>query len=194
MPTMGNFGAICRRSRGSPRMPLVLFQNWHRLLSWDDTALTGSAPAFRPLRRQRAQSITDIPAAVVRDLSRQYRVRPYDRSSCTKQLIGRTRLRLAFSARSGHLRQLGALRRARRSQNGRDERSRRTARPDLPYPTDDGSALAVTASAPRRVCQPSASPLRCGARVAERPRAAAGNRRSVYAWSKDLNSGWGPAY
>src|SRR5204862_5925191 len=83
-------------------------------------------------------------------------------------------------------RQLSALRRARRSQNGRDERSGRTARPDLPYSTDDGSALAVTASAPRRVCQPSASPLRCGARVAERPRAAAGNRRSVFAWSENL--------
>src|SRR5204863_2311302 len=88
---------------------------------------------------------------------------------------------------SSNLGQIGAYNRLEVS-NGRDERPRRTARPDLPYSKDDGSALAVTASAPRRVCQPSASPLRCGARVAERPRAAAGNRRSVFAWSKNLNT------
>src|SRR5947208_13421807 len=88
---------------------------------------------------------------------------------------------------SSNLGQIGAYNRLEVS-NGRDERSRRTARPDLPYPTDDGSALAVTASAPRRVFQPSASALRCGARVAERPSAAAGNRRSVFAWNKNLHS------
>src|SRR5207237_2566097 len=69
---------------------------------------------------------------------------------------------------------------------GRVQRSGRTAHPVLPNLTNDGSALALTASASRRVCQPSASPLRCRARLTQRSRATAGNQCGIFAWSENL--------